>query len=64
VNKQISLDKRKNTSLKKLLFNKYQKHLQLARSKSSAGHRIRAENNYPDAEHFFRSAAEQKVTSG
>jgi hypothetical protein len=37
MNMQISLDKLKNTSLKKRLLNQYQKHLQLAQSKSSAG---------------------------
>lgn len=42
------------------LLERYKSYLQLAREKSLAGDRIGAENDYQHAEHFFRSAAEQK----
>ncbi|WP_075293354.1 DUF4167 domain-containing protein [Pararhizobium arenae] len=41
---------------------RYKQHLQFAELKISAGDRIGAENNFQQAEHFFRAAAEQKDT--
>ncbi|MGK6317399.1 DUF4167 domain-containing protein [Neorhizobium sp. DT-125] len=42
------------------LLDRYRQHLQFAELKASAGDRIDAENDIQHAEHFFRSAAEQK----
>ncbi len=43
------------------LLDKYKEHLRLAESKTSAGDRIGAENDYQHAEHFFRTAAIKKT---
>lgn len=42
------------------LLERYKQHLQFAELKLSSGDRIGAENELQHAEHFFRSAAEQK----
>lgn len=42
---------------------RYREYMQLAREKVLAGDRIGAENDYQHAEHFFRTAAEQKDAS-
>ncbi|WP_410768680.1 DUF4167 domain-containing protein [Endobacterium cereale] len=44
------------------LLNRYRQYLQFADMKISAGDRIGAENDFQHAEHFLRSAAEQKDT--
>ncbi|MCY1666887.1 DUF4167 domain-containing protein [Rhizobium sp. SL86] len=45
---------------KQRLLEKYRQHLQFAEYKLSAGDRVGAENDLQHAEHFLRSAAEQK----
>lgn len=62
-NQHISRGKIADSPLKQRLLNRYKEYLQLAQEKSSKGDRIGAENDYQHAEHFFRSAAEQKDTS-
>lgn len=51
---------RSATSSRQHLLDRYKQYLQFAELKSLAGDRIGAENDYQHAEHFFRSAAEQK----
>jgi len=51
---------RSATPSRQRLLDRYKQYLQFAELKSLAGDRIGAENDYQYAEHFFRSAAEQK----
>jgi len=51
---------RSATPSKQRLLDRYKQYLQFAELKSLAGDRIGAENDYQHAEHFFRSAAQQK----
>ena len=51
---------RSATPSRQRLLDRYKQYLQFAELKSLAGDRIGAENDYQHAEHFFRSAAEQK----
>ncbi|QWW71973.1 DUF4167 domain-containing protein [Rhizobium sp. WYJ-E13] len=51
---------RNATSSRQRLLDRYKQYLQFAELRSLAGDRIGAENDYQNAEHFFRSVAEQK----
>ena len=59
-NRDIARLKGSATPSRQHLLDRHKKHLQFAELKISAGDRIGAENDLQHAEHFFRSAAEQK----
>lgn len=59
-NHHIAHPNRSATPSRQRLLDRYKQYLQFAELKSLAGDRIGAENDYQHAEHFLRSAAQQK----
>ncbi|EJJ24741.1 DUF4167 domain-containing protein [Rhizobium sp. CF142] len=59
-NHHFAQPNRSATPSRQRLLDRYKQYLQFAELKSLAGDRIGAENDYQHAEHFFRSAAQQK----